>query len=88
MLLGYEGEREIIEKWEKQFKIPIFPRERTRYAAAERLKLEVLSALDTSRGDTARPHYFTAAGFDVLGIERLPVPGGGRGYRRPKFITM
>ena len=43
MLLGYKGEAEIIQRWERQFGIPIFTSGTNQVAAMKALKFELLN---------------------------------------------
>ncbi|HEY7166926.1 MAG TPA: hypothetical protein VIB79_20340 [Candidatus Binatia bacterium] len=73
MLLGYEGERKIIDKWEKQFGIPVFTSGTNQVAALKALKISRFVGIGYDFEDTSIvARYFTDAGFDVLGLERLP----------------
>src|SRR5215813_3277674 len=73
MLLGYDGERQIIDKWEKQFGIPIFTSGTNQVAAMKALKIKKFVGIGYDFEDTSIvARYFTDAGFTVLGLERLP----------------
>jgi maleate cis-trans isomerase len=75
MLLGYQGEQEIIEKWEKRFKIPIFTSGTNQITALRALKMKKFVGVGYDFEDTSIvANYFTAAGFNVLGLEKLPGP--------------
>lgn len=75
MLLGYKGEQEIIEKWEKRFNIPIFTSGTNQSAALRALKMKKFVGVGYDFEDTSIvANYFTAAGFSVLGLEKLPGP--------------
>jgi maleate cis-trans isomerase len=80
MLLGYKGEQEIIDKWEKKFKVPIFTSGTNQIAALKALKIERFVGVGYDFEDTSIVvNYFTAAGFDVLGNrEAAGSVGGGR----------
>jgi hypothetical protein len=43
MLLGYNGESEIIQRWQRQFGIPIFTSGTNQVAAMKALKFELLN---------------------------------------------
>jgi maleate cis-trans isomerase len=75
MLLGYKGEQELIEKWEKRFKIPIFTSGTNQINALRTLKIKKFVGAGYDFEDTRIvANYFTDAGFNVLAIERIPVP--------------
>jgi maleate isomerase len=75
MLLGYDGERKIIETWEKQFGIPIFTSGTNQVAAMKALKIKKFVGIGYDFEDTSIvARYFTDAGFEVLELEKLPGP--------------
>ena len=75
MLLGYKGERGNHREVGKKFKIPIFTSGTNQIAALKALKIKKFVGVGYDFEDTSIVvNYFMAAGFDVLGIERLPVP--------------
>jgi maleate isomerase len=75
MLLGNKGEAEIIAKWEKQFGIPIFTSGTNQVAAMKALGIKKFVGIGYDFDDTSIvARYFTDAGFDVLGLEKLPGP--------------
>ncbi len=75
MLLGYKGEAEIIAKWEKQFGIPIFTSATNQVLAMKALRIKKFVGIGYDFEDTnIVARYFTDAGFDVLGLEKLPGP--------------
>ncbi|MBI2999615.1 MAG: hypothetical protein HYY46_14375 [Deltaproteobacteria bacterium] len=75
MLLGYRGEQELIEKWEKQYKIPIFTSGTNQISALRALKIKKFVGAGYDFEDTTIvANYFTDAGFEVQSIERIPVP--------------
>ena len=73
MLLGYEGERRIIDKWESRFGIPIFTSGTNQVAAMKALKIKQFVGIGYDFEDTGIvAKYFTDAGFSVMGLEKLP----------------
>jgi maleate isomerase len=75
MLLGYDGERKIIDKWEKQFGIPVFTSGTNQVSALKALKIKKFVGIGYDFEDTKIvSNYFSDAGFNVLGLERLPGP--------------
>jgi maleate cis-trans isomerase len=73
MLLGYQGERELIRKWEKKYRVPIFTSGSNQIRALNALKIRKFVGIGYDFEDTSIVHrYFTDAGFKVLGLERLP----------------
>jgi maleate isomerase len=75
MLLGHKGEAELIAKWEERFGVPIFTSGTNQIAAMRALNIEKFVGIGYDFDDTAIvARYFTEAGFDVLGLEKLPGP--------------
>lgn len=75
MLLGYEGEAEIIAKWQQQFGIPIFTSGTNQVAAMKALSIKKFVGIGYDFDDTSIvARYFTDAGFKVLALEKLPWP--------------
>jgi maleate isomerase len=75
MLLGYDGERQLIDQWEKRFGIPIFTSATNQVAAMKALKIKKFVGIGYDFDDTSIvAKYFTAAGFKVLALEKLPGP--------------
>lgn len=73
MLLGYQGERDLIRRWEKQYGIPIFTSGSNQVRALKALKAKKFVGIGYDFEDTSIVgRYFTDAGFTVLGLERLP----------------
>ena len=80
MILGYDAERRTIDQWEKRFNRPIFTS--TMCQASALRALNVRKLVDAGYDPTTGPHaerYFRDAGFDVLGVEKVPVDWGAVG---------
>jgi maleate cis-trans isomerase len=80
LILGYDGERKQVAEWERRFGKPIFT---SAMCQANALKvLGVKKMVDAGYDPTTGTHaeqYFRAAGFDVLGVEKIPVAWGEKG---------
>ena len=76
MLLGYEGEAELIRKWEKTFKVPIFTSGTNHIRALHALNVKSLVGASYFSGqiNDTFGRYFRDAGFDVLAMEGIDVP--------------
>jgi maleate isomerase len=75
MLLGYRGEADLIAKWQKRFGIPIFTSGTNQIAAMRALEMKRFVGIGYDFDDTTIvARYFADAGFDVLGLEKLPGP--------------
>ena len=76
MLLGYEGEAELIRKWEKTFNVPIFTSGTNHVRALHALKVKRLVGASYFSGqiNDTFGRYFRDAGFDVLAMEGIDVP--------------
>lgn len=75
MLRGYKGEAEILEKWEKKYKVPMFTSGSNHVRALKALKAKriVGATYFTGKINDLFADYFRQAGFDVLGMEGLQV---------------
>jgi maleate isomerase len=73
MLLGYRREQELIAEWEKKYGVPIFTSGSNQVRALKALGMKKFVGIGYDFDDTSIVHrYFTDAGFNVLGLERLP----------------
>lgn len=76
MLLGYKGEAEVLDKWERQHKIPMFTSGSNHVRALRALKAKTIvgATYFTGKINDVFAKYFDEAGFAVLGMEGLDVP--------------
>ena len=76
MLLGYKGEAELIRKWEKKYKTPIFTAGQNHIAAMKALKVKNFVGATYFSGAINKTFadYFTDAGFKVKGMAGIDVP--------------
>lgn len=75
MLLGFNAEADLIDQWEKRFGIPIFTSGRNQVAAMTSLGIRKFVGIGYDFDDTSIvARYFSAAGFQVLELEKLPGP--------------
>jgi maleate isomerase len=76
MLLGYKGEAEVLNKWERQHKIPMFTSGTNHVRALRALNAKTIvgATYFTGKINDVFAKYFDEAGFDVLGMEGLDVP--------------
>ncbi|MBI2987697.1 MAG: hypothetical protein HYY45_13110 [Deltaproteobacteria bacterium] len=76
MLLGFEGERQIIRGWEKKYGVPMFTSGQNHVLALRTLGIHKFIGAsyfpEKLNGVFAR--YFTEAGFRVLAMEGIQVP--------------
>lgn len=71
MLLGYEGERRIVEEWRTETGVEIFTSGMSQIEAMRRLGMRKFVGVGYDFEDTTIvSRYFVAAGFEVLGLER------------------
>jgi len=76
MVRGYKAEQEIVRQWEDQYKIPIFTSAMTQTAALRALGINRFVGCTYYRDNKLNEiftRYFTDAGFEVLGMEGIPV---------------
>ena len=76
MFLGYKGEAELLKKWEKKYKVPLFTSGTNHVRALKALKAKrfVGATYFTGKINDLFAKYFVEAGFDVLGMEGIDVP--------------
>jgi maleate isomerase len=76
MLLGYKGEAEVLKKWEKKFKVPMFTSGTNHVRALQALKARKIVGATYFTGpiNDLFAKYFVEAGFDVLGMEGIDAP--------------
>lgn len=76
MVRGFKGERELLDKWEKQYKTPVFTSGTNHVAALKALGVKKFVGATYFSGDINESFaaYFREAGFDVLGMEGIDVP--------------
>jgi maleate isomerase len=76
MIQGFEGERKLIESWEKKYGIPMVTSGQVQVEALQALEVTKVVVSSYSSPDTndVVSNYLTQAGFDVLENARLEVP--------------
>jgi maleate isomerase len=76
MLLGFAGERKIIQGWEQRFGIPMFTSGQNHIRALRTLGISkfVGASYFPERMNAVFERYFTEAGFTVLTMEGIEVP--------------
>jgi maleate cis-trans isomerase len=76
MVLGYKGEAELLKKWERKYKVPMFTSGTNHVRALKALKARRFVGATYFSGPINElfAKYFVDAGFDVLGMEGLSVP--------------
>ncbi len=76
MLLGFEGERQTIDGWEKKYGVPMFTSGQSHVRALRALGVNkfVGTSYFPMKLNGIFAKYFTEAGFDVLAMEGLQVP--------------
>ncbi len=76
MLLGYKGEAEVLKKWERKHKIPMFTSGSNHVRALRALKAKTIVGATYFTGpiNDVFAGYFKQAGFNVLGMEGIDVP--------------
>lgn len=76
MLLGYKGEQEIIERWEKKYGVQMFTSGQNHVRALRTLGVKkfVGASYFPEKMNAVFARYFTEAGFQVLAMEGIEVP--------------
>ena len=75
-VLGYQGETELIARWQAEYKVPIFTSGTNHVRALKALNVKRFVGATYFPGEINElfARYFTQAGFDVLGMDGISVP--------------
>lgn len=75
MVHGYRGEQEIITDWERKYGLPIVTAGMTQVEAMQALRVKKILGVTyfSGRINEIFSAYFREAGFDVVGMEGIPV---------------
>jgi len=75
MLLGFNGEREIIRGWENKYGVPMFTSGQNHVRALKTLGVKTFVGISyfPAKLNAIFQRYFTEAGFRVLAMEGIPV---------------
>lgn len=75
MVQGFEGEAKLVAAWERKFHIPIVTAGVTQVEALRALKVKTILGVTYFTGtiNNTFSRYFKEAGFEVLGMEGIPI---------------
>jgi arylmalonate decarboxylase len=75
LLLGYQGERELVEKWERLYKTPVFTNGMSQVNALNVFGAKRIVGASYFKGSVNRSFgdYLAQAGFEVLAMEGMDV---------------
>ncbi len=75
MLLGYAGERELVERWQRDYRRPVITSGMSQAEAMRALGMRRIVGVTYFKGELndVFAQYFVDAGFDVLAMEGLEV---------------
>jgi maleate isomerase len=77
LLQGYDGERRLIDSWEKKYGVPIFTSPMNHVAALRALNIRNFVGIRATAWDENSQiirRYMSDAGFNVLAFEKIDVP--------------
>jgi maleate isomerase len=76
MLLGYQGEADVVARWEDRYGVPVFTSGTNHVRAMRALGIKRFVGATYFSGpiNDMFANYFRQAGFDVLGMEGITVP--------------
>jgi maleate cis-trans isomerase len=76
MVLGHKGEAELIERWEREYKVPVFTSGTNHVRAFKAMKIKSFVGVTyfSAEVNAHFARYFKDAGFDVLAMEGVDVP--------------
>jgi maleate cis-trans isomerase len=88
MVLGYQGEAELLKKWEKTYRTPMFTSGTNHIRALNALKVKRFVGASYFSGSINQTFgkYFVDAGFDVLAMEGIEVPFKDVGNLSPEQV--
>lgn len=85
MMLGYKGEAELIRKWEKKYKTPIFTAGQNHVSALRAMGIKkFIGASYSALQNKIVINYMTQAGFKVVSMEPIDVPFDQAGQISPE----
>jgi maleate cis-trans isomerase len=85
MLLGYKGEAELIRRWEKKYRTPIFTAGQNHVAAMRALGIKkFIGASYSALQNKIVIDYMIQAGFKVVSMEPMDVPFDQAGQISPQ----
>jgi maleate cis-trans isomerase len=75
MLLGFQGEREMIRRWEQKYGVPMFTSGQNHVRALRTLEINAFVGVSyfPEKLNAVFARYFTEAGFHVLAMDGIPV---------------
>ena len=75
LILGYEGERDLIKQWEKKYDVPVFTSGQNTISALRALHVKKFLGVNYLPGPLNETYaqYFIDAGFDCLAMEPIDV---------------
>jgi maleate cis-trans isomerase len=76
MLLGFEGERQLLDRWQQKYRIPVITSGTTQVDAMRALGMRRIVGVTYFTGEIndVFARYFADAGFEVLAMDGLDVP--------------
>ena len=76
MLQGFEGERALVERWQREFRVPVLGVGISQVEAMRALGMRRIVGITYFTGELndVFARYFEEAGFDVLAMEGMEVP--------------
>jgi maleate cis-trans isomerase len=87
MLLGYAGEKTLIDKWQKKFGRPIFTSGQNHVRAMQALGIrKFIGASYSAVQNKIVVDYMTEAGFDVVSMEPIDVPFEQASHISPEML--
>jgi maleate isomerase len=87
MLLGYEGQEQLIDAWQRKYKKPIFTSSQNHVRAMKALGIKkFIGASYSAVQNKIVVDYMTEAGFDVVSMEPIDVPFEQASHISPEML--